>query len=232
LVIPGPVAGVTAGTPVTATLTANFKGAAPGTETTVVVGLTPQASPISAVLRGPSGDVRADRPITLNAASSVDPDDPSNNTLLEVEWNCQREDFPNPCFTGTDFGTQSGLTWTIPAGLLSPDLKHLFTVNLAKGTDPNKKEASAFLVVTPKAAAIPTGRLVRVCAGAACPKKHSADVPLALSLVTDAASAGATVAWTSDQVKSINSSDGELIIELLRSLLTCSFPFTSLVQHN
>lgn len=196
-------------TPITVTLAAKFKGAADVTATTVEVVLTPEGSPISAVLRGPSGDVRADRTITLNAASSVDPDDPSNNTPMEVEWRCQREDFPNPCFTGTDFGSQNGLTWSIRAGLLSPDLKHVFTVNLRKVTGDATKHASAFLVVTPKAAAIPTGRLVRVCAGTACPEKHSADMPLALSLVTDAASAGATVTWTSDQVKSINSNDGK-----------------------
>lgn len=222
LVIPGPVAGVTANTSITVTLTAKFKGQADVTATTVDVVLTPLASPISVVLRGPSGDVRADRAITLNAASSVDPDDPSNNTPMEVVWSCQREDFLNPCFTGTNFGSQNGLTWRIPAGLLSPDLKHVFSVDLKKGT----KRDSAFMVVTPKAAAIPTGRLVRVCAGAACPEKHSADMPLALSLVTDAASAGATIAWTSDQVKSINSNDGETDTQswLLYPLLHCVAP--------
>lgn len=44
--------------------------------TSLQVTLTALASPLSVVLKGPSGDVKADKTIALDATSSSDPDDP------------------------------------------------------------------------------------------------------------------------------------------------------------
>lgn len=204
LVVPGPVPEVTPGTSVYAALTAKFVGGS--VETVVNVTLTPTSLPIKANLRAPSGDVRADRTIVLNATSSVDPDDPLNGREpFAVQWQCTREDFPNPCFPGTAYGTQRGLTWSIDGSLLTPNLKHVFIATLSK----SGKSSMAYTVITPKQEAIPTGRIVRICGSSVCPEKHSADVPLSLSLILDAGAAGASVAWTSSQVPGIKSNDGE-----------------------
>jgi hypothetical protein len=219
LVIPGPLSPNAA---VTATLRAKFDGETE--ETVLEVALTPKFSPIKANLRGPSGDVRADREFILNATSSVDPDDPTNTRRpFVVDWECIRDDFPNPCFPGKAFGNQRGLVWTIPAGLLEPGRVHSFKAIVSKSD--NRTSGMAGVAITPKAD-IPTGRLVRVC-GAVCPEKHSADMPLALSMVLDASSAGAAVAWTSDQVTSINSNDGEPAQISKHSSASCTCCLTS-----
>jgi hypothetical protein len=192
-------------TPVYVAVTARFDGGALADATVINITLIPLASPIKAVLRGPSGNVRADSTIVLNATGSVDPDDPANNVKpMSVTWRCTREDFPNPCFTSTDMGTQRGLTWAIDASKLTAGIKHVFQANVGK--DSNRD--FAFTVITPTAGAIPTGRIVRTC-GASCPAKHSADLPLSLSLVFDAGSTDAAVTWTWDQLTSISGFNGE-----------------------
>jgi hypothetical protein len=206
LVIPGPVAGVTADTPVIVGLTASFEGGS--VSTTINVTLTPKASPLQAVVNGPSGDVRADKPIVLNATRSLDMDDPTNNKEpFAISWSCVRADFPTPCFPGTTYGAQRGLSWAIDANLLTADVAHTFTATVSKTS--GARSASSSIVLTPRSVAIPTGRLVRLCAGAICPPRHSSDVPLAISLLADAGSADAAVTWTSDQLKTINTNDGE-----------------------
>ena len=203
LAIPGPVPRVPAG-PFTMVLTAKFTGSADAT--TYNVTLNPVPSPVKAVLRGPSGDVRTDRSIVLNATSSMDPDDPTNNQEpFQVVWQCVRDDFPAPCFTGKDYGTQSGLTWTVPGSLLTAGRKYVFTATVMKS---GGRSDTAGLLVTPTAAAIPTGRILRVC-GAACPEMHSADKDLSLSLVADTGFADSTIAWSSDQVAGLASFNGE-----------------------
>lgn len=203
LVVPGPIT-LDPVAPFTATLTAKFADQV--AETVINVTLTPVPSSIKANLRGPSGGVRADRQIILNATSSVDPDDPTNSRKsFSVDWECIRDDFPNPCFPGKAFGNQRGLTWTIPVGVLESGRVHTFKAIIGK--DDARPSEVAGLTITPKAD-IPSGRLVRVC-GAACPEKHSADMPLALSMVLDASSAGAKVTWASDQVPRLADFNGK-----------------------
>jgi len=215
LVIPGPVAGITAGQQKDVSLSAKF---ATGTATVINVTLKAVASPIQAILRGPSGDVRSDRTIALSAAGSIDPDDPMNTQPFSIKWDCTREDFPTPCFSGTSVGTQSGLTWSIPGSLLASGVKHTFTATVSK----SGRQDAASVVLRPTTAAIPTGRIQRVCAAAACPLKHSADAPLSLSMVADSGSANAKVAWKSDQVTGINSNDGKWDINIPAALLPTS----------
>lgn len=185
-------------------LTAKFTGSASATKYNVT--LQPVSSPVKAVLRGPSGDVRIDRTIILNATGSMDPDDPTNNIEpFQIQWQCTRDDFPAPCFPGTKYGNQSGLTWSIDGSLLTAGRKYTFIAVVSKSG--NRQDWTG-LVVTPTAQAIPTGRIMRVC-GAACPDKHSVDKDLSLSLVADAGFADATVAWSSDQVANLASFNGK-----------------------
>jgi hypothetical protein len=194
LVIPGPVAGVSGPDDVkTVTLTAAFADN-PGAAVSYAITLVPLLSPVKAVLRGPSGDVRADKLIVLNASSSLDPDDPANATPFAITWGCTRADYPTPCFAGTAYGMQAGLSWSLSASLLTPGVQHTFTATVSKAG----RSASASVSLTPVDVRVPTGRVLRVCASAAgCPARHSASAPLALSLVSD--SPAATVAWSSDQ---------------------------------
>jgi hypothetical protein len=192
-------------------LTAKFTDASVATQYNVT--LVPEASPVRAVLTGPSGDVRTDRSIILNATSSVDPDDPTNNKEpFQIDWQCVRDDFPAPCFSGKDYGTQRGLTWNISGSLLSAERTYTFTATVKKSDGRSDK---ASLVIKASAAAIPTARIVRVCGGA-CPEKHSADKDLSLSVVADAGLADATIAWTSTQVDGISGFDGESSLLMIK----------------
>jgi hypothetical protein len=206
-------------------LTAKFTGSSVATQYNVT--LSPQASLVKAVLRGPSGDVRTDRTIILNATSSMDPDDPTNNKEpFQIDWRCERDDFPAPCFPGKEYGIQRGLTWTINGSLLTAGRKYTFTANVKKSGSRSDK---ASLVITPTAAAIPTGRILRVCGGT-CPEKHSAEKDLSLSVVADGGFAHAVVAWSSDQLPDLASFDGEMCpyivgcLHLLKAALVHSHP--------
>lgn len=200
LVLPGPLAG--SGNKIVG-LQAWFADT-PAQTVAINVTLTPIASPLKAMLRGPSGDVRTDRTIVLNASSSVDPDDPANTQPFAVNWDCQRADFPTPCFTGTSYGMQRGLTWMINGSALQPGVQHTFTATISKPG----RTANAAVVVTPTQAAIPTGNIRRVCS-ALCPPRHNSDVDLALSLALDAGSAGATIAWSSDSLPNLANFNGK-----------------------
>jgi hypothetical protein len=216
LVVAGPVPGGADGTARLVGLTARFAGSTEAVSINVT--LLPMRSPIRAVLRGPDGDVRAARTIVLNAGSSEDPDDPGNSRPFGITWQCTRADFPTPCFEGTDFGVQRGLTWTINGSLLTPGVAHTFIGVLTKGSS---RSAAASLTLKPSADAIPTGRIVRVC-GAKCPHHHNANSPLALSLLLDADAAGAAAAWSSDQVDGLSSFDGKTDIVVPASSLPTS----------
>jgi hypothetical protein len=85
------------------------------------VAVVPVGSPLQAILSGTAGDVPSDRTIVLFAGRSRDPDDPFGAEPLALEWSCQREDFPQPCFSTTDRGNQLGSLWYIRAALLAPD---------------------------------------------------------------------------------------------------------------
>jgi hypothetical protein len=89
-----------------------------------------------------------------------------------------RADFPVPCFSGNNRGTQSGDTWTIPGGLLGAGAAHTFTVTVTRDT----RSASQQLVVTPRQGAVPTGSIARLCTGAACNQPHNTNQPLSVSL--------------------------------------------------
>lgn len=114
-------------------VTAKFAGS--DAATSVNVTLLPFPRPLVAKLRGPSGDIPDTRTIVLNAAGSADPDDPQGVNPLAVKWECIRADFPQTCFTGINsFGTQDGLTWTLPANLLTPDIEHTFRVTVTRAS--------------------------------------------------------------------------------------------------
>lgn len=200
LVLRPPLSGVSVGDTKRVRLTAKFKNSA--SSAVVDVTLTAEGSPLQAQLRGPSGSVRGDRTIVLNASRSLDPDDPAGNTPWTVSWDCVRADYPAPCFAGTDYGEQSGLIWTLKASLLTPNLLHTFKVTVSKGSGAGARTASALLSLTPlpRASRIPTGRIVRQCSGSQCSKAHNTDTPLTLTLVPDAGFEAASVTWQSDQV--------------------------------
>lgn len=204
LVIRLPLSGLAPGDVRVVRLTANFKNSA--SKAIVDVTLTAEGSPLQAVLRGPSGSIRGDRIIVLNASQSIDPDDPTGNAPLIVNWECVRADYPTPCFTGTASGEQSGLVWKLDASLLAASMAHTFKVTVSKVTGATVRSASASLSLTPLpvASKSPTGRVVRQCSGATCAKTHNADAPLALTLVPDAGYEAATVSWQSDQLAGID----------------------------
>jgi hypothetical protein len=121
LVLPPPVpaeAGHTYGL----RLTASFQGAA-SSAATADVALTAVASPLVVSLVGPSGDTTA-ASVVLDASNSFDPDDPS--TPLSFSWACVREDYPRPCFTGTNTGNMlnGGSRWAHDGILLRLLVQH------------------------------------------------------------------------------------------------------------
>lgn len=209
LVVPGPIA-PTATYP-KASVAARF---ASRTEATVLnITLYGQASELRPVLRGPSGSVRMDRTIVLNATSSMDPDDPANSiTPFSIAWDCRRSDWPTPCYTGRPFGSQQELSWSFEGSNLAAGVEYTFTATLSKHGRYGSYPAS--LKLTPTSDPVPTGRIVRVCAAHVCPTIHTSVDPLPLSIVADAGSEGAVVSWSSDQVPSISSFNGHLDINI------------------
>jgi hypothetical protein len=204
LVVPGPVPGNSADKVVR--VTARFVGS--GASTSMNVTLQPQASPVAARLRGPSGDIPDTRTVVLNAAGSADPDDPQGVNPLAVTWECIRADFPQTCFAGiNNFGKQDGLTWTLPANLLTPDIEHTFRVTVTRASDGSS--ASDYVTLKPTAAKIPTGRIRRVCGVGACPERHNVDDALSLTMALDAGSEAATVTWSVEQVPSLAAVTGQ-----------------------
>lgn len=198
LVIPGPVPGASG--PKLVRVTANFAGAAAATSVSVT--LKPLASPLVAKLRGPAGDIPDTRTIVLNAAGSSDPDDPQGANPLTVIWECIRADFPQTCFTGINsFGKQDGLTWTLPASLLTANIEHTFRVTVARAD--GSGSVSDAVTLKPTTAKVPTGRIRRVCGVSDCPIRHSADDALSLTMALDAGSESATVTWSVEQMPSL-----------------------------
>jgi hypothetical protein len=200
LVIRPPLSGLRAGDVKNVRLLANFAGSAK--QASVDINLVAEGSPLQALLHGPSGSIRGERTIVLSAEKSFDPDDPTGNEPLAVAWDCVRSDFPATCFAGTEYGEQSGLTWKLPAALLTPDLQHTFRVTISKGD--RTVSASVSLTPLPAASRVPTGRLTRQCGGAPCPNRHNTDTALALTLVPDAGFEGASISWQSDQLPDLD----------------------------
>jgi REJ domain len=115
----GPVAAAEAGKQYRLRLTAKFAGATQ--IATAEVTLEAVGAPLVAQLKGPSGDVKSDKTVTLDAGTSSDPDDPQGSKPMTFTWDCVREDFPQPCFASTNRGDQVGAKWSLPASLLAVD---------------------------------------------------------------------------------------------------------------
>jgi hypothetical protein len=200
LIIRAPLSGVRAGDVKNVRLIANFKNSAK--QASVDVNLVAEGSPLQALLHGPSGSISGDRTLMLNAKKSYDPDDVTGNEPMAVMWECLRSDYPAPCFAGTDYGEQSGLTWKLKAALLSPNLQHTFKVTVTKGS--RSASASVTVMPLPAASRVPTGRLVRQCSGNTCSNRHNADTALALTIIPDAGFEGASISWHSDQLPGVD----------------------------
>ncbi len=99
--------------------------------------------------------------------------------------------------------------WTLPAGLLSPNVTHTFTVTVSKdvapGAPPLSAAASLSLRPRPSASAFPRGTLARQCGLAGCAAPHNTNRPLTVSLVLDPQYTDATVTWTIPQLPSLAS---------------------------
>jgi hypothetical protein len=59
------------------------------------------------------------------------------------------------------------------------DKRHTLRVTVTKGT----RAAGAQVDIIPRAAQVPTGSLLRICSGGACPAKHRPPAPLTLQLL-------------------------------------------------
>jgi hypothetical protein len=175
LILPAPVSAVI-GSTYTVRLVAGFTGLISRVNSTISVTVKALGPPLVAQLSGPKGEIPQTRTIHLRATGSQDPAEPS--APLSYRWECVRADFPVPCFSGNERGTQSGDTWTIPGGLLGAGVAHTFTVTVTRDT----RSASQQLVVTPRQGAVPTGSIVRLCTGAACNQPHNTNQPLSVSL--------------------------------------------------
>lgn len=202
LVIPGPVPGVSAGEQKTVQLAVSFENSAVVARSNVT--LEAVGSALVARLKGPSGEVPNTRTIVLSAAGSFDPDDPEHSRPLATSWECIRADYPAPCFTGiNNYGVQSGMNWTLSAGLLAAEIEHTFKVTIMRtfsnGTAIPGQAAVASVTFKPTAAQVPTGRIRRVCGAAGCPLRHAADDALVLTMALDAGAEAATVAWSTEQ---------------------------------
>lgn len=99
--------------------------------------------------------------------------------------------------------------WALPAGLLSPNVTHIFTVTVSKdvapGAPPLSATASLSLRPRPSASAFPRGILTRQCGLAGCATPHNTDRPLTVSLVLDPQYTDATVSWTSPELPTLAS---------------------------
>ncbi|GIL88814.1 hypothetical protein Vretifemale_16745, partial [Volvox reticuliferus] len=190
-----------------------YDGSIPGGSTqSSIVTMTAIGAVPYAYVYGPSGDVPNDSVLVFNATSSRDPDTTPDMQQLEFSWDCRREDYPNPCFTGTeqgDWDTTPGV-WQVPASLLTAGIRHTITVTVNKVV-PEQTSAlasSASLEFRPRRAEepFPRGTLTRQCAIAAalangvCVSPHNADEDLTLMLEVAPDYMDAGVSWSSTEV--------------------------------
>ncbi|GIL50461.1 hypothetical protein Vafri_6653 [Volvox africanus] len=172
--------------------------------TMVAVGSKPIAR-----IRGPSGKVPSGGTLIFNATSSRDPDTTPDSQMLQYSWDCRREDYPNPCFTGAEQGDQATASgvWTIPASLLTEGIRHTITVTVSKvvpiGTSTLASTASIeFEVSAP--GSFPTGNLTRQCSPSQCAKPHNTADNLVVMLALDTQFInGTTVVWESKEAPGI-----------------------------
>lgn len=197
LVVPGPLAATDSGESYKLRLSARFKGSTQFA--TADVTLTAVASPLAAILTGPSGDVRSTSDIVLDASKSRDPDDVQSIEPLTYSFVCVNNNNPQlPCFDGAEQGTQADGMWQFPASLLDIDGVYTFTVTVTKDT----RSAQASLTVRIRAADVPTGTLTRVCAGL-CEPEHNTDTPLVVQLTIDGDLSATDVQWGMSEVRAL-----------------------------
>ncbi|KXZ41465.1 hypothetical protein GPECTOR_451g350 [Gonium pectorale] len=186
---------------------ASFAGVA-NSQASDDVTMTAVGSAPSAKLTGAGGDVADNAVILLSALGSSDPD--SSTTKLTYKWDCRREDFPAPCFTGSAMGdnTTTPGVYLLPPSLLTLGKKHTVTVTVSKpvrqGASPLR--ATASVTFRPRSASepFPRGKLERMCSSAECAFAHSTNKDLVLQLTLDKAYRKATVAWQSDELESVS----------------------------
>lgn len=197
---PGLVGGVTY--PMTLTATALT-----GASSSVNVTLTTIASPLVAVLRGPSGDFQNDKTLTLTAEQSRDPDDPKDSLgAKSYKWTCSRSD-KQPCFTGKQSARINGTHYivdpTVEGGVgrtLKGGVTYFFGMTVSK----SGRKASKTLAVSVVEASVdrPTGSAARIhngeiCPNAECPTSHNPDKRLVLGAALDnSAFKDVTYSWT------------------------------------
>ncbi|GIM01490.1 hypothetical protein Vretimale_6287 [Volvox reticuliferus] len=212
LIIKGPLKNVTHGQSISLRVTATYSGGGSGSADVVVVasGSAPLAS-----LKGPMGDVLDNTTLLFNATASSDPDNPSEpRGALKYSWDCRRSDYPTPCFTSSEQGSQEQGLWTLPPGLLSSGIWHTITVTVYKNVNEGATPLSATSSVSfrPRSATtpFPRGTLSRLCAAAACSAPHSTDrnltVLLQLAAPYNTASTAATVivTWASAEAPAVS----------------------------
>ncbi|GIL88894.1 hypothetical protein Vretimale_16895 [Volvox reticuliferus] len=195
------------GTEIKLRIYASFDGSSTSSyDEVTMIGLG--SKPIARI-RGRAGKVSKTGTLVFNATSSRDPDTTPEMQQLEFSWDCRREDYPNPCFTGTeqgDWDTTPGV-WQIPASLLTAGIRHTITVTVNKvvpiGTSALTSSTSMQFEVA-EAGSFPTGTLSRMCSPDQCAKPHNTADDLAIMLAMDAGfSTGITVIWASEDVPSI-----------------------------
>ncbi|PNH03785.1 hypothetical protein TSOC_010116, partial [Tetrabaena socialis] len=210
LYLPGPVAAVH-GQSIVLRVAANYVGdassAASASVTMLALGSLPLAS-----LAGPAGDVPDDSPLLLNATASSDPDTSRAAQRLTFQWECRREDYPAPCFSGAAQGDQAASpgVWALPAGLLTNGKTHTITVRVSKQVAAGAPllQATASLTFRPRSASepFPRGALARQCAAAAaCAAPHSTDKPLTVRLKLGSSYTAAAVTWASAELATLAS---------------------------
>ncbi|GIL87893.1 hypothetical protein Vretifemale_15933, partial [Volvox reticuliferus] len=212
LIIKGPLKNVTHGQSISLRVTATYSGGGSGSADVVVLasGSAPLAS-----LKGPTGDVLDNTTLLFNATASSDPDNPGDpHGAIKYSWDCRRSDYPTPCFTSSEQGSQEQGLWTLPPGLLSSGIWHTITVtvykNVTEGATPLSATSSVSFRPRSATTPFPRGTLSRLCAAAACSAPHSTDrnltVLLQLAAPYNTASTAATVivTWASAEAPAVS----------------------------
>ncbi|GIL87896.1 hypothetical protein Vretifemale_15941 [Volvox reticuliferus] len=179
-----------------------------------VVVLASGSAPLAS-LKGPTGDVLDNTTLLFNATASSDPDNPSDpRGAIKYSWDCRRSDYPTPCFTSSEQGSQEQGLWTLPPGLLSSGIWHTITVtvykNVTEGATPLSATSSVSFRPRSATTPFPRGTLSRLCAAAACSAPHSTDrnltVLLQLAAPYNTASTAVTVivTWASAEAPAVS----------------------------
>jgi hypothetical protein len=71
-------------------------------------------------------------PTTPHAPHIPPKTDKQATTPLTYTWECARAD-GRPCFGAAGRGNIAGHVWIVPAGVLTSEIEHTFTVTVSKG---------------------------------------------------------------------------------------------------